>query len=320
MAKKEKKAKDPNKKSLRTRVLESDAYRVVLIILGSVISTAVLFLSIMAIMKLSENNLSASSNYLLGVFLVLGLSRLVTFIKEKTKISLMRFLVLLVFDVALGIIIYFGKHNPYLYSLCGGLYCLTIIISRVFKIIQKPQVRNIVLSAIIIIFAGILGIALFLPVTAEYVTAVILLICLIVAISAFIEVFSNAMSQLKFKVLFKIILKTYALEIILGLFTMMVASSLIFMLNEPNIPTFADGLWYSFAVVTTIGFGDFSAVTWIGRMMTCILGIYGILVVAVLTSIIVNFYNETAGKKDSEGIKEVKEDIEEDKIKKEKKK
>ena len=312
--------KNSNKKSLKETIFESDIYRVILIILGSAISTAVLFLSIMAIMKLSNKDIAAASNYLLGVFLVLGLSRLITFIKEKTTISLMRFIVLLVFDIALGVIIYFGKNNPYMYSLCGGLYCLTIIISRIFKIIQKPNTRNFILSGIIIAFSTLLGTALFMPVEEQYITGVILLICLIVAITAFIEVFSNAMSQLKFKVLFKIILKTYALEIILGLFTMMVASSLIFMLNEPGIPTFADGLWYAFAVVTTIGFGDFTAVTWIGRLMTCILGAYGILVVAVLTSIIVNFYNETAGKKDSEGIKEVTSEVEKEIEEKKKKK
>ena len=314
------KKKDPNKKSLREKVVDSDIYRVVLIILGSAISTAVLFLSIMAIIRIAENNLQSASNYLLGVFIVLGLSRLVTFIKEKTKISLARFITLLVLDVALGIIVFFGKDNPYLYSLSGGMYCLSIIISRVFKIIQKKTVRNIIFSSIIIVFASLLGIGLFIPTDASNISGIVMVVCLIVAISAFIEVFSSAMSQLKFKVLFKIILKTYALEIILGLFTMMVAASLIFMLNEPDMPTFADALWYSFAVVTTIGFGDFAAITWIGRLMTCILGMYGILVVAVLTSIIVNFYNETAGKEDSKEIKEIRDDLEEEKIKSNKKK
>lgn len=295
-------------------IMENDAVRIILIVLGSVISTAVLFLSIMAIMEMSKGNLHIASNYLLGVFIVLGLSRLVTFIKEKTKISLIRFITLLVFDIVLGIIIFFGKDNPYLYSLCGGLYCLSIIISRVFKIIQKPTVRNIVFSTIIIVFAIFLGIGLFVPTDVTEISAVVLIVCLIVAVSAFAEVFSNAMSQLKLKVLFKIILKTYALEIILGLFTMMVASALIFMLNEPEMPSFTDGLWYAFAVVTTIGFGDFAAITAVGRLMTCILGVYGILVVAVLTSIIVNFYNETAGKHDSKGIQEIKDEVENDEL------
>ena len=59
-------------------------------------------------------------------------------------------------------------------------------------------------------------------------------------------------------------------------------------------------------MVTTIGFGDFAAVTPLGRILTVILGMYGIVVVAVITSIIVNFYNETAGKQDIQEIKDIK--------------
>ena len=68
---------------------------------------------------------------------------------------------------------------------------------------------------------------------------------------------------------------------------------------------FPDALWYTFAVVTTIGFGDFTATTLVGRVLTVILGIYGIVVVAVITSIIVNFYNETAGKDDKKELKDI---------------
>ena len=46
------------------------------------------------------------------------------------------------------------------------------------------------------------------------------------------------------------------------------------------------------AGVTTIGFGDITAVTDLGRTISVVLGIYGIIVVALITSIIVNFYGE----------------------------
>ena len=72
----------------------------------------------------------------------------------------------------------------------------------------------------------------------------------------------------------------------------MISFSFIFPMVEETIPTFWDALWYCFAVITTIGFGDFAAVSIIGRVLTVILGIYGIVIVAIITSVIVNFYNE----------------------------
>lgn len=67
-------------------------------------------------------------------------------------------------------------------------------------------------------------------------------------------------------------------------------------MNEPKFENFGDALWYCFAVVTTIGFGDYAASTIIGRILTVILGLYGLVVVAIITSVVVNFYNEIKGK------------------------
>lgn len=286
---------------------ESDLFRIILVVIGSIISTTVLTLAILAILHIQAGDVYGSSHYLLGIFFVLGFSRLVTLSKERTKQAFLRFLTLFLFDIALGITIFYGKDNPYLFSICGGLYCLTIVVNQMFKLIQKHKVRNIIVSALVILGAILLAIGLFIP-SSNGVGDTILIISLVIAISAFVEVFSNATSQLKLKILFKIIIKTYAFEILLGLLTMMVASSLIFYLYEPGVYTFGDGMWLSFAIVTTIGFGDINATSLVGRLISVILGIYGILVVAVITSIIVNFYNETAGKTDKKHLKDVDKD------------
>lgn len=55
---------------------------------------------------------------------------------------------------------------------------------------------------------------------------------------------------------------------------------------------YTNALWYCFAVVTTIGFGGMTATSAIGRTLSVILGLYGIVVVALITSIIVNFYGK----------------------------
>ena len=45
-------------------------------------------------------------------------------------------------------------------------------------------------------------------------------------------------------------------------------------------------------MVTTIGFGDLTPTSQVGRVLSVILGVYGIVGVALITSIIVNFYGE----------------------------
>ena len=285
--------------------ISDDAFRIILIIIGSVISTLVLLFSILATIKVTEGDLVGASSFLFTIFIILGLSRLVTLVRERTKIALIRFIVLFVFNIILGVLVFLGNYNQYFYSLVGGLFCLSIIVSRVFKIIQNHTIRSIILNSIIILFATLLSIGLFMPLDEGLATLPIIIVCVIVTATAIIEVLSNAFSQLKFKTLFKIIFRTFALEVLLGLLTMIVASALIFSTFEESIPSFGDGLWYAFAVVTTIGFGDYAATTVLGRVVTVLLGIYGIIVVAVITSIIVNFYNETAGKRDSQELKEI---------------
>lgn len=172
--------------------------------------------------------------------------------------------------------------------------------------LMKRTARAYVLNGILILFAFLVGIGLMFPGEILPVQVVILIVCTFVTITAFLEVVGAASSSLKFNVLFKIIMRTYALEILIGLLTVMVAFSLLFPLFEEKITNFGDGLWYSFTVITTIGFGDMVATSLVGRILTVILGMYGIIIVAVITSIIVNFYNETAGKKDESTLKEIK--------------
>ena len=45
------------------------------------------------------------------------------------------------------------------------------------------------------------------------------------------------------------------------------------MVQADGFDSFGDALWYSFAVVTTIGFGDVVATTLVGRIITVILGL-----------------------------------------------
>ena len=299
----------------KNSIFERPFMRIVLTCLGAVLSTIVLGFSAMTILEVYNNSYETAPKYLIWVFVFVGLLSGVSFLKERTKINFLKFVVLLLFNVALGVIALFAKNNPYIFSLTAGLYCITIAIGLVFNIVQKRNLRSIILNVLIILCVVAFSIGLFSsPMKdATEIQKIVSLECVFIAIVSLIEAAKIAFAQLKVKVLFKIIVSTFSLEILFGLLTMIICFSLVLASVEKSvadatITSFPDALWYCFAVVTTIGFGDMVAKTLIGRVLTVILGLYGLIVVAVITSIIVNFYNETSGKHDQKELKEISKD------------
>lgn len=121
-------------------------------------------------------------------------------------------------------------------------------------------------------------------------------VCLYMLVMDLIHIVSLSFSGMDMKILSKVIRKTYAADVLSGLILFMAAFSFMFPVVEKNITSFRDALWYCFAIVTTIGFGDYAATSTLGRVMSAILGAYGIVVVALITSVVVNFYSEVKKK------------------------
>ncbi|WP_033542864.1 potassium channel family protein [Planococcus sp. CAU13] len=61
---------------------------------------------------------------------------------------------------------------------------------------------------------------------------------------------------------------------------------------EPSIDTFADALWWAIVTTTTVGYGDISPETPVGRILAIILMLIGIGIIGTLTSAITSFFNE----------------------------
>lgn len=184
-----------------------------------------------------------------------------------------------------------GGTQPAILRAAGLLFGLTLLLGRVFAITEKRGVKRAILNVLAI--AAIL--LIFLPAHDTFGIAAVFSILL-----AMKQILSLAFSQIRLSVLKKIIRKTYAVEILFGMLLLIVAVSIVLPGLEPGIERFADGLWYCFAIVTTIGFGDITATTGIGRLLSVILGLYGIIVVSLITSIIVNFYSEVKSDGDAE--------------------
>jgi voltage-gated potassium channel len=96
----------------------------------------------------------------------------------------------------------------------------------------------------------------------------------------------------KFKLLY-LILKTSGMTKVLSSFLIFFfISATIIWLADPNVESFFDAVWFCVAVVTTIGFGDIVVTNIVARIVTIILALYGILVVAVITGVIVYYISK----------------------------
>lgn len=190
-----------------------------------------------------------------------------------------------------AVLLIVGGTQPGFLRAAGLLFGLTLVLGRVFAIMEKRGVKRTVLNVLAIIAL----LLFFLPANDAFgITA------LFSVILAMKQVVMMAFSQIRLSVLKKIIRKTYAAEILFGMLMLIVAISIVLPGMEPGIERFSDGLWSFFAIVTTIGFGDITATTGVGRVLSVILGVYGIIVVALITSVIVNFYNEVKADGDTE--------------------
>ena len=98
----------------------------------------------------------------------------------------------------------------------------------------------------------------------------------------------------KIKVLWLILKRTKADRILSGFF--------LFLFAEPDITRYGDALWYCYAVISTAGFGDVVAVTFLGKICSVLLTVYSIFVVAIVTGVVVNFYSQLVEMHDRETL------------------
>ena len=162
---------------------------------------------------------------------------------------------------------------------------IALLADRVLAIARRRKLWSTVFNVLAILLILLFSSTAFMDLSMIFIVTA-------ASLSALISVMVVTFSRIKLDVLREIVRKTYAAEIISGLLLLIVAFSYMLKFTDEAFASFEDALWYCFAVGTTIGFGDLTPTTAIGRVLSIILGIYGIIVVALITSIIVNFYGE----------------------------
>lgn len=259
------------------------------------------------------------SIYLLATSLVLlGINRIGMHLNSFKKNMFLN-IFQTVFIFVLAILVSLTKYG--IYFLISSMFCysLTIIVYSLLKMKEERDIQSIIFRSLCIVSSFLFSFVFFFPaIYAKHATSVSNSNFIVLCFSAMIIVSSSKnilfphCKTLKLNIISNIIKKSLVNEIFLSLFILIVLCSLYFTLVEPNITSYVDALWYSFAVITTIGFGDVSVVTTLGRILSVFLGIAGIIVVALFTSMIVNFYTEMNKKREERTLKKIVEDSKED--------
>ena len=96
----------------------------------------------------------------------------------------------------------------------------------------------------------------------------------------------------KLRLLKSILIRTHTTQILLSYLLFLLADALVIQLADPHINTYRDALWYCYAVVSTAGFGDIVVTTLIAKTASVLLTIYSLIVIALVTGVIVNSYNQ----------------------------
>lgn len=237
-----------------------------------------------------------ASAWLCAMIVLLGLVRIFRGFRMRPQ-SRSAFIANLIYGavfMACGALAAFRSYDATTQVVIVLAYLGCLLADRVLAIARKRTPWHIFLNVV-----SILIIVSLVPIIKE--SFMMLILGVIVTLSTLLSIMTTLFSRIRLDLLKEIIQKTYAVEIIAGLGLMMVAFSYVLTFTDEVFKTFWDALWYCFAIVTTIGFGDLAATSPLGRLLSVILGIYGIIVVALITSIIVNFYGEMKKENHPEG-------------------
>lgn len=107
------------------------------------------------------------------------------------------------------------------------------------------------------------------------------------------------------------IMKTNNLDkVVLFLVAVIFVSSIPIQLLEPSINTYTDAVWWAIVTSTTVGYGDISPETVLGRLIAVFLMVFGIGLLGLVTSSVASYFATTKSIEENSTITYMKTQIE----------
>ena len=73
----------------------------------------------------------------------------------------------------------------------------------------------------------------------------------------------------------------------------------LFYVSEPDVRNLGDGIWWALVTITTVGYGDITPVTTLGRIVASSLMILGIGFIATITAAVSTYFLSNFGDKET---------------------
>lgn len=262
-----------------------------------------LFLIVFGIVFIAvPERVSATLLYLIVIMLTIRAATLFSRgLKAERKIERFSRYSNAVIAIALCVILVaFSDRQKNMIAVVMVIHTVAEIAECVYDCIKnRREKKKIIINAIKVLIHSVLLTELMLELGESVQTHVVIYGTMFL-IQGIVGIFSSLRGTEDGYTLGRIVAKSHALEILTGLFLVVVGASILLPACEPAIKSFGDGLWYCFMLTTTIGLGDLAAITPAGRLISIVVGIYGIVVFSLITSIFINLYNEATahGRKD----------------------
>ena len=105
-----------------------------------------------------------------------------------------------------------------------------------------------------------------------------------------------------FRILGNIMRNTGADKILAAYMVFVFLDAFLIWIFEPTFLTYGDSLWYCYAVISTAGFGDVVVTMFIPKLLSVLLTACSLLVIAIVTGVVVNFYTQVMDIRNKETI------------------
>ena len=107
---------------------------------------------------------------------------------------------------------------------------------------------------------------------------------------------------LKFRLILPVIRAAGLVPWAISFVVLFVVAAVVVDAAEPGIDGFGDAAWLMFQVVTTIGLGDFTCTSIIGRVAAVVLSVYSVFFLALITGAVVSYCQELMSLRRDESV------------------